>query len=117
MRVRKLDSNGDFSFGSGSGDYWIDAPEGVAQIVSTRLQLWQGQWYLNYPDGMPWATQVLGKYTGSLRDPAIQNRILTTPGVSSLASYSSSLDRQTRKYTVQAAINTIYGQVKMAGPI
>ena len=117
MRVRQLSPTGDFTFGKGVGNYLIDTPDAVGQIVSTRMQLWLGQWFLSVSDGMPWETKVLGKYTGSTRDPAIRDRILTTPGVSGIASYGSVLDTQTRKFNVQAVIDTIYGQVKMAGPI
>ena len=117
MRVRKLDANRDFSFGHGSKNYFIDSPDGVGQIVSTRLQLWTGQWYLNPSEGTDWATKVLGKYTGSTRDPVIQNRILTTPGVLNIEKYASQFDKNTRKFNVQSIINTDYGIVRMAGPI
>ena len=53
MRVRRLDSSGDMMLGHGNSDFYSDDPEGVAQNVKTRLQLWQGQWFLNTADGTP----------------------------------------------------------------
>lgn len=117
MRYRKLDENGDRVFGHSLEDFWIDVPEAPAQAVSTRLRLWQGQWFLNVDDGTPWSTKVLGKYTGSSRDPILQTRVLTTPGVTGIAAYASQLNRDTRAFTVQMTIDTQYGQVTLAGPL
>jgi hypothetical protein len=117
MRVRKLDSNGDMTFGHGGADYYVNDPVGVAQIVSTRLRLWLGQWFLYRSDGMPWLTKVIGKYTEDTRDAAITNRIFLTPGVLSIATYQSQLNRNTREFDVQAYINTIYGPAQVqTGP-
>lgn len=109
MRVRKLDANGDMTFGREQINFYKDDPVGVAQNVSTRLRLWLGEWFLNVEDGMPWLTQVIGKYTTATRDFAITQRILGTPGVLSIATYGSQLDRDTRQFDVQSSINTIYG--------
>jgi len=117
MRVRKLDKNGDYSFGHGVDDFWINIPDGVSQIIRTRLALWKSQWWLDTTRGTDWNLKVLGKYTGSLRDVTIQNRILTTPGVQGIAAYASQIDRGTRKWSVQARIDTDYGQALIQGPI
>ena len=116
MRVRKLDANGDMTFGSMS-DYWVDVPDAVAQVVSTRLRLWKGQWFLNANDGFDWQKDVLGKYTDATRDAALQLAILQSPGVQNIPSYSSSLDRNTRRWGVAGtSINTIYGSITLPGP-
>ena len=109
MRVRKLTPTGDRIFGNSQQDYWVNNPAGVAQLIGTRLRLWVGQWFLFRTDGTPFQTSVLGKFTIATRDPAIQGRILQTDGVLGLKNYSSSLDRNTRAFTVQATADTIYG--------
>ena len=43
MRYRKLDEDGDYSFGRGAADFWVNVPDAPAQAVRTRLALWQGQ--------------------------------------------------------------------------
>jgi hypothetical protein len=88
----------------------VNDAEGVAQNVKTRLGLWLAQWWLAVDDGTPWSTKVLGKYTEQTRDAAVCARILGTPGVQSIVSYSSSLDRTSRKWTVSGTIDTLYGQ-------
>jgi hypothetical protein len=110
MRYRKLTATGDYSFGRGLADFWIDCPEAVAQAVSTRLKLWQKTWFLDRTAGMPWDTKVFGFFTGSTRDPAIRACIASTKGVLDLYQYNSSLDRDTRDYAVSASLLTIYGQ-------
>jgi hypothetical protein len=98
-------------------DYWINDRRGVGQLCSTRLRLWQGDWFLSVTDGMPWKTKVLGKYTADVRDMAVQDRIYATPGVVEIQGYNSQLDTQARGWTVHANLSTIYGQFTLAGPI
>jgi len=109
MRYRKLDADDDYVFGGGQADFYKDTPEGVGQAVKTRLRLLRREWFLDTAEGMPWATEVLGKYTSATYDAAIRQRILGTQGVTELASYSSTLDTERRHLSVTATINTIYG--------
>ncbi|WP_089177157.1 hypothetical protein [Bosea sp. AS-1] len=115
MRYRKLDSDGDYSFGNGAADFWKDQPEAVAQAVQTRLFLFEGEWFLDSREGMTWNTQVLGVRTANTRDPAIRRRVLGTQGAKALLDYSSSLNRDTRGFSVNMTIDTIYGPATLSG--
>lgn len=110
MRYRKLDATGDAVFGGGQSAFYRDTPEAPAQAVQTRLALFEGEWFLDTTEGMPWQTKVLGSNTSATRDPAIRERILGTEGVSEIAAYSSSRDPDTRAFTVTATITTAYGE-------
>lgn len=116
MRYRKLDSNGDYTIGSGA-DFFIDDAEGIAQAILTRLRLYLGEWFLDTTAGTPWKTDILGKYTKDAYDAAIKNVVLGTTGVNGILEYSSSFDGNQRELTIEATVDTIYGQVKVAGPI
>jgi len=116
MRVRKLDSNNDMTFGQGLDNFWINDPAGVAQVIVSRLMLWQGEWYLDLNDGTPYQTQVLGKYTGSTRDATMAARIVQTDGVLELVSFYSQVTRDTRMYSIQADVNTAYGLAALYTP-
>ncbi|WAL80948.1 hypothetical protein OYT13_13790 [Pandoraea sp. XJJ-1] len=107
MRYRKEDADGDYVLG-GTAAFLVDSPEAVAQAVGTRLQLIQGEWFLDTTAGMPWE-QVLGKNTQGTADSAIRQCILGTQGVVEITEYSSSLDEDTRALAVVATITTIYG--------
>jgi len=115
MRLRKFDDTGDYRFGQGAAQFWKDQPEGVAQAASQRLQLWQGQWYLDTTEGMPWKTRVLGNRTADTRDPSIRSHVLATPGVTKITAYSSSLNRDTRAFSAGMTIDTAYGPATVTG--
>lgn len=109
MRVRALSADGDMTFGRGTANFFVDTPEAVAQMVSTRLGLWQGDWFLNTEEGTPYMTLILGNNTGAFYDAAIQDRILGTDGVVALQEYQSHLNPQTRELTVSCRVTTRYG--------
>jgi len=129
MRYRKLTAGGDRVFGRGLQNFWIDVPEAVSQAVFTAFRLNLGEWFIDTTAGVNWgafpllgqfAVQdqpgVLGKYSQASRDMVIRNTILDAPGVNSIISYSGSMDPDTRKFSVQANIDTVYGPVSISVP-
>lgn len=116
MRYRKLDAAGDMIFGRGALDFYQDAPEGVGQAVMTRLQLRLGEWFLDTTDGTDWAGKVLGRHTATLRDIELRQRIAGTAGVSTIRTYSSDLNPDTRRFTVRASVDTVYGTATVVAP-
>lgn len=110
MRYRQLSPCGDYMFGQGSANFLVNSPAGVAQAIQTRLLLFKGTYFLDLTQGMDWDNDVLGFNTASLYDQAIQNQVLGTQGVTSLASYSSSFDSVTRVLTVTGIASNIYGE-------
>lgn len=113
MRLRKLTADGDYSFGRGPTEFWINTPAGVAQAIQQRLLLWTGEWFLDETEGTPYATLILGRGTQATYDQAIKERILGTEGVLSIDQYVSLLTDD-RKLSVFAAITTIYGGLTIA---
>lgn len=120
MRYRKLDANGDMQFGHGAGDFWHNTPEAVGQSVKTRLLLFAGEWFLNTAAGTPWGGfplndlvvqqgRILAEHTQLSRDAAVRDRIISTEGVTTLAEYGSSFNRNTRAFHINATIDTVYG--------
>ena len=78
MRYRKLDADGDYSFGARQADFFRDSPDTVAQAVKTRLMLLRGEWFLDSTE-WPWQGEVLGKQPRASYDWAIRQRMLGTP--------------------------------------
>jgi hypothetical protein len=113
LRYRKLDADGDYLFGSGFDNFYIDQPEAVAQAVATRLKLWLGEWFVDQTIGMPWLTEVVGTGTMSLYDGAIRSHIIDTQGVRRIVNYSSILNRDARALRVTALIDTVYGRTTL----
>lgn len=127
MRYRKLSRDavvrgvfvpgGDYVFGQGRSDFWQDVPDAPAQAVLTRLRLQTGEWFLDLKEGTPWKTRVLGRHTEATRDLVVRFRTKGTLGVSTIARYSSNLDRETRAFSVDMTISTIYGVARIREPI
>lgn len=105
-----LSPTGDYTFGQGTANFFVDDPQAVGQSVLTRLRLWQGEWFLDKTVGTPYSTQILGYGTQNLRDAAIRQRVLETTGVVSIDSYVSEFDPDTRKFTIDLSIFTQYSQ-------
>lgn len=108
-----MTSVGDMSFGQGVGDFYVNRPEAAAQVVGTRLNLFQGDWFLDLTQGTPWRTKVLGRFTADTRDAILLARIASSPGVSEVTSYASQLARQPREFSVQATVRTVYGDANV----
>ena len=110
MRYRKLDDSGDFSFGHGQADFHHNTPEAVAQAVATRLRLFSGEWFLDVTEGTPYVQAVFGKHTAQTDGPALRERVLDTEGVTGLAAFETVYDGEARRLTVNATIETVYGE-------
>lgn len=127
MKYRKLSKpavvngtfvkGGDMLFGHGRSDFWKDVPDAPAQAVMTRLRLEEGEWFLDRTEGTPWNTRVLGKYTATTRDLVIRYRTKGTFGVLDIESYSSNLNRDTRAFSVDMTLSTIYGAARLREPV
>lgn len=115
MIYRKLDANGDYTFGQQAGNFYANVPAAVAQAVNTRLKLIQGEWFLDTTEGVPYDTQILGMGRVASYDAAIQTAILDTPGVNGIIAYASGVNTTTRKAAVSCTIDTIYGVVPLTG--
>ena len=127
MRYRKLSTDavvngefvpgGDYTFGHGAEDFFINVPDAPAQHALTRLRLELGEWFLDRREGTPWQTRVLGKYRENTRDPVIRYRVQGAFGVKEVLEYSSNLERETRAFSVNMLIDTIYGQARIVEPL
>jgi hypothetical protein len=114
MIYRKLDSDDDYTFGQGAGNFYKDQPEAVAQAVKTRLGLIQGEYFLDLEAGTPYDSKIIGAGKVSSYDQAIQEVISNTLGVTGIIAYSSGVNPTTRAAAVNCTINTIYGTAQIS---
>jgi hypothetical protein len=117
MLYRTLDADGDYTLGRGRQGF-LSGAAAVGQAVKTRLKLLLGEWWEDRENGLPLFQSIAGARAADPKikeniDTIIRDRILSTIGVSSIASYSSTFDRTGRKYSVTAVVNTFYGQTPM----
>ncbi|HEY4292047.1 hypothetical protein [Luteibacter sp.] len=108
MRVRRIDENGDWTFGAGRASY-ADRTESVAQRVLTRLRSLEGDWFLDLTHGLPWF-DLMERPTDLARvERAVKAQILQTDGVSKITAFAMAADSATRRLTITTTIIDIYG--------
>jgi hypothetical protein len=125
VRYRALDQNGDWTFGQSQANFLVNSAACVAQLVQTRLLLFQGEWFLDNTAGVPYGGfplnaqvvaqgVVLGSKRSVAQDLALQSVILATPGVTEISAYSSTFNNGLRDWSVAATIMTIFGAVLLS---
>ena len=117
ITVRKLDANHDPICGQGQANFISDR-EAVAQIVLTRLLLFEGEWWADQLDGTPFWQSILGA-SGSESDirnvtQLITQRILGTPYVLSITGLQTSFDSTSRTYNFYCVVNTQFGAIAVS---
>ena len=113
MRYRKLSKNGDYTFGQAQSNFFVNSPEAVAQAVKTRLLLIQGEWFLDITEGTPYSAKILGAGRVATFSSAIKKVISETQGVTDVIKFGAFFNPTTRKATVSATINTLYGKIDL----
>lgn len=107
MQVRRLVNN-DYSFGSGQADI-IDGLDACIQTCKTRLMQLQGEWFLNYRDGVAWG-QVLGYKPSPLQIADLIKRVLVSvDGVKAVSRIDVDIDG--RYAYIIANLITDFGEV------
>lgn len=109
MKIREIDETGDWIFGKGLSGFKKDLP-GLEQDLKTRLLSWKNDCFFAMQDGVDYQS-LLEKGRENDLVAAIKLEILQTEGVIGITpgSLIASLDSE-RKLTVQASLDTIYGQ-------
>jgi hypothetical protein len=108
VRDIKLNAGGDLDFTSGDL-HFLDDSLCIIQSISNRLQFWQGEWFLDTRQGMPYFQQIFAKGVNqALIKSIFRNAILTTPGVVSVLNVDLAFNSSSRALTVtwQAKIST-----------
>ena len=110
MRYRRLDENGDYSFGNNSLDY-IKDNDAVVQAIKTKLYLFYGEWWEDISLGLPMFQSILGQVSNeNLRRTVIllsAEQIQNVEGVSSVDSIVVAISA--RKLTLSIDVTTEYG--------
>lgn len=110
MKVRRLSTDNDMTFGNGGLNFIGDSAEAVAQNIYTRLKLWLGEWFLDTNDGTDWLGKCLGKNTLDSAVAEIRRVILNTDGVEGIVDLTVSNDTASRQVKIQATVKTPYGE-------
>ena len=108
MKVRRIDKNGDWTFGSGLANYARDS-EAVEQCVQTVCKSFKYNWHLDHDHGINWWAYFVKNPNVKVMDADIKRNILNVIGVKSLQDLQLPLDTETRQLKVLATYTDIYG--------
>jgi len=115
ITYRKLDATGEPIFGNGAGAFVSDI-DAVAQAISTRLKLLQGEWWENLNDGTPLFQSMLA-VSGSPSNLdtialILKQRILGTPYVLSVDQIQTSY--KNRAFSFACRVQTQFGSLSIS---
>ena len=110
MIYRKMDANGDYTFGSNSSSY-LSKNEAVAQAISTRLKLLIYEWWEDLEEGTPLWQSIVSSRDISEAANIIRKRIIGTDHVKNLTFFDYSWDNTNRKLSIRAQVDTDYGEL------
>lgn len=96
-----------------NGDFlWVDGIEAIEQDIRTALQMFQGEWFLDETEGVPYHQSILGQKVSPLVVREIFRRqLLAIPGVLDVVSISASFVGATRTIAVTWKVSTDLGEL------
>jgi len=88
----------------------VETQDQLDQTLKIRLLFFQGEWYLDIKQGLPFYEKILVKNPNLPDiDNIIKAEIIDTPEVQELLSYSSDYDPLLRTYAVRFKVRTDFG--------
>lgn len=109
MTFRNLDTNHDWTFGSGKNNYVSENQE-IALNIKTRILSFLGDCFFATDEGIDWFNLLDYRYQDRLEN-AVQEVVVKTPGVTGINSIDilTTADRQIRiAYDVQTIYSSSY---------
>ncbi len=113
--VKTLDvSTGDIAIDANGNLALANSIEGLRQKVIQKLLFFQGEWFLDVQDGIPYLQDILTRPVDAGMVASIFNSaILEEVEVTGLGNVSSSLNPNTRRFSYNAIVNTIFGDMEI----
>lgn len=112
MKYRKLDANGDYTFGGGSTDMLKDKGA-CAQAIKTRLLLLLAEWWEDLNEGLPLFQSILAKRNIQIAEKIIRERIEGTQHVNQITFFQSFFNNESRDYSFYAIVDTDFGEITL----
>ena len=112
MRDRRLDKNGDYTFGA-NGSCYVSGIDAVSQAILTRLKLLKYEWWEDLEDGLPLWQNIVAQRDRETTEREIQSRIVQTPHVIRLLTWRVEWNNEQRELSIYAAVDTEYGVLNL----
>ena len=112
MISKALNSNNDIYVLNGRFAVVEEGAQTV-QHLRTRLQFFNGEWFLKTTEGVPYFQQILKKpFDMAKVETILKSEILNTPDIERLTRFESSFDGDTRKLTINFDAETTFGIIE-----
>lgn len=105
-KTRKLDSNGDWTFGKGFANY-IRKDDEIAQNVSTRLKSFKNDWFLDTEKNIDWFSILGNKNNEQTIKLEVTRVVKSTVGVLRVNSVEITSIYQNRNAIITVDFDTI----------
>jgi hypothetical protein len=117
MTFRALDSDGDFVWGQGRSSY-LTKGDAVNLNIRTRLYCWLNDCFYRMDFGIDWKNLLGSRNPVAETGIIVQTRLMVAQsyGLVRINSVNTSLDRATRRLTVQFNIDTFFSK-KLSLPV
>jgi len=107
MRVSRLDSGHDWTFGKGLANYATKS-EAIRQNVQTRLLSFANDWFLDISSNIDWIYILGSKNNEETIKNEVERVVLATDGVLTLDKYELKID--SREATIEIKFTDIYSE-------
>ena len=108
MKIRRIDSEGDWDYGHSMSSYYVDNAQSVGLNIVTRLREWYRDCFFAMDKGIDYPTR-LGSFNQKENlDTDIQSIILNSTDVVDITGFTSTYSRDRRAYTCKAQVLHIY---------
>ncbi len=107
MIFRNLDSDGDWTFGSGRGNY-VSGNAAIGLNIKTRILSWVGDCFFNQGAGIDWVNRLGSKNQRALLELDLRRIILQSFGVTGIISVATVLNN--RNFSANYSVNTTFSQ-------
>ena len=112
MIYRKLDDNGDYTFG-GNAQSFVKDSYAVQQAVITRLRQLIYEWWEALEDGIPLWQKIIASRDIDMAKKIIRERIEGTKYVKNVLFFNTDWQNAQRKLIVKATIDTEFGIIEI----
>lgn len=107
MKVRRLDSNHDWTFGSGFANY-LTGSDATRQCIQTILLSFRFNWFLDEDHGINWFGYFVKNPDVPVMEDDIKRHILAVEGVAELRDLNLQLNTITRQMIITVRYTDIY---------
>lgn len=107
MIIRNLDANGDWTWGSGKGNY-LTNNAAIGLNIKTRLLSWVGDCFFDSQAGIDWTNRLGSKNQRTLLELDLRRVILRSFGVTGIVFLDTVL--VDRSFTANYSVNTIFSK-------